>query len=413
MYKLFLAWRYLTSRKIMYFCIAGIAVGVMALIIVTSVMGGFSRQVRERIRGTASDLSVTSPLGHFFYDYEQAMDEIRQLPYVIDCAPRLEWGGLLKQNSFIDQPMHFVQIIGVEPEREMKVSDFGKYLLGGTPADFNKLDNGAIVGSQLFGIPPFGRIESPPMSGTTISLTSARLTGGLPIPVRKEFTIVGAFNTGMLEYDSNIYIPLATAQSFMGAHGGISKIALRLNDYSKAPDLIREINRRLAPLLAHTWEDEKRNLLRAVSVEKNINAIILFFIVIVAAFNILSMLTMRVVEKTHDIGIIKSMGATTGGIAQLFLYQGILIALVGCIIGVTSGYFIAANLNPIADLLYKLFGFEVFPKDVYMLDNIPSEISPLTIVVITIATIAVSIIFSIYPSVKASRLQPTEALKYE
>ncbi|MFH1227950.1 MAG: ABC transporter permease [Planctomycetota bacterium] len=412
MYKLFLAWRYLTSRKIMYFCIAGIAIGVMALIIVTSVMGGFVREVRERIRGTASHISVTNPSGYFIRDYQKLMDDIKSVPGVAACAPRLEWGALLGGSP---QQMRFVQVTGIDSALEIKVSEFARYLLGKTPADFGNVPDGAIVGSQIFGIPPFQQSDAPPLSGTCISLTTARFSPlGIPLPVRKDFTAVGTFNIGMLEYDTNIYIPLAAAQEFLSASNVVTRIAIKLDDYGKAPQVIKALDSRLPSfLLIQTWEQEKRILLRAVAIEKNLNAIILFFIVIVAAFNILSMLTMRVVEKTHDIGIIKSMGATTGGIAQLFLYQGILIALVGCIIGVTCGYAIASNLNPIADLLHTLFGFEVFPKDVYLLDQIPSEISLLTIIVITIATIAVSVIFSIYPSVKASRLQPTEALKYE
>jgi len=384
----------------------------MALIIVTSVMGGFVREVRERIRGTASHISVTNPSGYFIRDYRKLMDDIKSVQGVAACAPRLEWGALLGNSP---QQMRFVQLTGIESALETNVSEFSKYLIGKTPADFGNVQDGAIVGSQIFGIPPFHKTDTPPMSGTGISLTSARFSPlGIPLPIRRDFTVVGAFNIGMLEYDTNIYIPLSSAQDFLGASNAVTRIAVKLDDYGKAPQVIKELGSRLPPyLLIQTWEDEKRILLRAVGIEKNLNAIILFFIVIVAAFNILSMLTMRVVEKTHDIGIIKSMGATTGGIAQLFLYQGILIALVGCIIGVTCGYFIASNLNPIADLLHTLSGFEVFPKDVYMLDEIPSEISFLTIVVITLATIAVSVIFSIYPSVKASRLQPTEALKYE
>jgi len=403
MYKIFLAWRYLVSRKIIFLAVGGIAVGVMALIVVTSVMGGFSREMRDRIRGTSAHLNITPADSYFIYNSAKVIERIKNVPEVTGCAPRLEWGALYGSG------LTFVQIIGIEPQLEKQVNDYEKYLIKGTPLDFLDKDEknlpSAIIGNQLF-----------LSSDINISLTSLRLTGGIPMPTRQEFKVVGAFSTGMFEYDTNIYIPLKAAQNFLGVPNGVTKICIAIKDYRNVDAVKEKIGKILEPTGAFqikTWEEEKRILLRAVSTEKNINAFLLFFIVVVAAFNILALLTMRVVEKTKDIGVLLSLGGKPSGIMWLFVWQGLLISFLGSIVGVIAGYTLAAYLNPIENMIYKLTKWKLFPPDVYYLDKIPSEINYLTIVIIVIATLLVGIIFSIYPAIKAARLNPVDALRYE
>jgi lipoprotein-releasing system permease protein len=403
MYKLFLAWRYLISRPIIFLAVGGIAVGVMALIVVTSVMGGFSREMRDRIRGTSAHLNVTPANDYFIYDFPQLIEQIKTSSSVFACSPRLEWGALLGNG------LHFVQFIGIEPDLEKEVNNYEKYLTKDTALNFPEiLSDGtvpAISGARLY-----------LSQGQTFHLTTLRLKSGLPSPVRQEFRVIGTFNSGMAEYDGNIYIPLKSAQDLLAAPSAVSKICIAIKDYRNVDAVREEIKKLLGPIgffYVRTWEEEKQNLLRAVATEKAINAFLLFFIVVVAAFNILSLLTMRVVEKTKDIGIITSLGATPYGILWLFLWQGLLIAIIGSIIGVILGHTIAANLNPIEDFIYHNTGWKLFPPDIYYLDKIPSEINYSTIVIIVIATILVSILFSIYPAIKASRLKIVEALRYE
>jgi lipoprotein-releasing system permease protein len=412
MYKLFLAWRYLVSRKIIYFSIAGIMVGVIALIVITSVMGGFSREIRERIRGTSSHLTIISRSNFFISDYSAIIERIKQVPHVVACAPRLEWLALLNQENA------YVQLIGIELPVENKVTNFEKYLMDDKTPDF-LLDGqtpdlpGMVVGKNVF---PYYPIEN--LKGKHVSLISARLGTANPLPVEQTFTVLGRFGSGMYEYDkTNVYVSLKDAQKFLGVKNSATKICIALDDYQNAPVVIEQIKQILyeypSALTVFTWEDEKQTFLRAVAIEKNINAVILFFIIIVAGFNIVALMTIRVAEKTLDIGIIKALGATRRGIMSLFLYQGLLIAMLGCILGIIVGLLISFNLNTIADIIYNLSGFKVFPSDVYVLDKIPSEVNWLTIFFITLATLLTSIVFSLYPAAKAGSLSPLEALRHE
>ncbi len=403
MYKIFLAWRYLLSRKIILLAIGGIAVGVMALIVVTSVMGGFSKEMMERIKGTSAHLNVTSQESYFIGDAPKIMEVIKKVDGVTAYAPRLEWGAILGGGS------NFVQIIGIEPRMENQVNKYEKYLLHGTPLDF--------PAKTESGLPPAiaeSRISF--SNGETISLASIKLTPLMPVPVHQYFQVIGRFDTGMFEFFSKVYIPLKTAQDFLGIPNGVTKICIAIKDYRNVEQVRSQLKETLRPLGAfqiNTWEEEKQTLLRAVATEKNINAFLLFFIVIVAAFNILALLTMRVVEKTKDIGVLISLGGRPAGVMWLFLWQGFLISFIGSAVGVIAGYALAANLNHVEDFIYKHSGWKLFPPDIYYLDKIPSEISYPTIVIIIIATVAVSILFSIYPAIKAARLNPVDALRYE
>jgi len=367
MYKLFMAFRYLRAHKVIYFSIAGVTLGIMTMVVVTSLMGGFSRDMRSRIRGMQTHILVTSiDKNLWLTDYDTLSAEIRTIPHVVGCAPRLEYEAWLgRSGSYSD-----VHLVGIVPEEERRVSELETFFHKGGKPNFNFQDEsgmstknpGVVLGAELRG------------NGTIGLLTARHST--TPILCVKDFEVVGRFRSGMVEYDSNyLFMDISAAQEFLqiAQPPRANVLAIAVDDYDRNASEVRQkiveaiharhpcrnpedhapgyFGNRCGMYRTVTWEQSKRVLLQAVEVEKGMQYILLSLIVLVAGFNILAIYTLVVRAKSRDIGILRALGGTEGGVTSIFLMSGGLCGLIGSIFGIIVGLLLALNLNEILDFI--------------------------------------------------------------
>jgi lipoprotein-releasing system permease protein len=235
------------------------------------------------------------------------------------------------------------------------------------------------------------------------------------IPKMKKFRVAALFNTGMFEYDSTLaYVTLADAQDFLGLGTSVTGIQLKVADVYQTGALVKKVNREFAPdYYARDWMQMNKNILFALKTEKMVMFIILTLIVLVAAFGIASTLFMVVMEKTRDIAILKSLGATGRSIMKIFVLEGLIIGVTGTALGIAGGLLVACNLQPIVDVIQRLTGFELFSKDVYYLDHFPSKVVSGDVILIGVTAVVISFLATLYPAWQASKMPPAEALRYE
>jgi lipoprotein-releasing system permease protein len=422
-YELFIGLRYLKAKRkatfisiITVISTAGVALGVMALIIVLAVMTGFEEDLKEKILGTNAHIVVLKSSGEID-DYNGLMKKLKGVSGVVAATPFIYNQVMLSTGRNVSG----VVLRGIETRTDTQVTNLYKSMVEGK---LSALDQAA---------PPPAAGSEPPLPGVIIGKELARhlnldtgdtvnvvsplgnITPLGMIPKMKRFRVAGIFNTGMFEYDSTLaYVGLSEAQSFLGMDDTVTGIQLKVTDVYKTGEITRKINRELGfPYYARDWMQMNKNILFALKTEKMVMFIILTLIVLVAAFGIASTLFMVVMEKTKDIAILKSMGATGKSIMRIFVLEGLIIGVTGTVLGVLGGLLVARNLEPIVGLIQRLTGFELFSKDIYYLDHFPSLVIPGDVILISLTAVIISFVATLYPSWQASRMAPAEAIRYE
>ena len=420
-FELFISLRHLKAKRAQKFIslntwisIGGVALGVMALIVVIAVMSGFGKDLRDKILGTNSHIVVTNITRSGMDDFESVLKKVMQSDGIKAAAPFILNQVMLTFGS----KSSGVVVRGVDPEREAMVSDLEKNMIQGEIGMLkrrkkNKAGPGhdnIILGkelSQKLGV----------QVGDAISMVSpaSRLTPMGLIPKIKLFKVVGLFESGMFEYDSSLaFISIQSAQRFFSMKGKVSGIEIRVEDIDSADQIAELLQENLGfPYYVRDWMRMNKNLFSALRLEKIVMFIILILIILVAAFNIVSTLFMVVMEKTKEIAILKSMGASRTSIMKIFSFQGLIIGVTGTLIGCIGGFAIVPNLNDIVGFIENLFGITAFPNDVYYLDKLPSEIQYLDSFLIVVFSIAICFLASLYPAWRASRMDPVDGLRYE
>lgn len=408
----FIALRYVRARRsngfisfISLVSVIGIALGVAALIVVLSVMNGFQKEIRSRILGVASHVEIQGSSGTLAY-WPQVAEAARTVPQVIGAAPFVNAQGLLSMAGNVRGAM----IRGIEPALENQVVDVGQHMLRGQLTDLRGGEFGVVIGVELARALGVGVGDK-----VTLITPQGQVTPAGMLPRLKQFTVRGIFKVDMYEYDASLaMIHLQDAQLLFRLGQDISGVRLKLTDSLEAPQVKKAL---LGMLNEHAfvtdWTEQNANYFRAVQIEKRMMFIILTLIVAVAAFNLVSTLVMVVTDKRADIAILRTLGASPRSIMQIFMLQGAASGVMGVLAGVGGGVVLALNLGSIVSTVEHWVGAKILSSEVYLIDTLPSDVQWPD--VLTIAGIALLLAFlaTLYPSWRAARTQPAEALRYE
>jgi lipoprotein-releasing system permease protein len=473
MYQFLLCWRYLKTRWLAFVCIISVMLGVSTLIVVNSVMNGFSTKLRDRLHHFLSDIVVEGHSLDGFAHSKDRMERIRQDPelgpLVAGITATVECPAMLQFRWPNGEMMtRMVKVVGIEPKSKSEVGGYKEFLTNEEykrdpsfhiPKDIEErfrlnqevmnfqmrqeipqlpvnpderpplaptplvttLPHGCIIGFQMGHIRRVNREtmetkdETLIRTGSEVILTT--VGGERMVPIYDKFIVLDYFKSDLSEYDGNfVFVEMDHLQHLRTMFDRVNSIQVKLHDYERDKDAVKSALGRLFAadrVTVSTWEDKQGPLLRAIEIEKNILNILLFMIIAVAGFGILSIFSMIVAEKTRDIGILKALGASRGGVMNIFLTYGLLLGLLGAGFGTALGLTLTCNINAVEQLIGRMTGQRIFSGDVYYFAEIPTDIRPFAVVVVNIGAILVSVIFSILPALRAATLHPVQALRYD
>ena len=415
-YELFIGLRYTRAKRrgagrnrfisfIAVISIAGIALGVAALIVVLSVMNGFQQELRNRILGVAAHAQIVGD-GDELADWPAVVKSVMGQPGVGAAAPYVQAQGLLTLGSEVRGTL----VRGILPADEDRVADFQRHMKAGRLDALREGEFGIILGADLA-----RALHALPGDKVTLIAPQGLVTPAAVLPRLKQFTVTGIFEVGMFEFDAGLaLIHMADAQKLYRMGDKVSGVRLKLDDLFSAPSIARSLYPLLPPDTYVTdWTRSHANFFRAVQIEKNMMFLILLLIVAVAAFNIVSTLVMTVTDKQADIAILRTMGASPGSVMAVFIVQGIVIGLVGLALGVSGGVALALNVDVAVPFLERLLGTQFLAKDVYYITELPSQLRWADVGAISAVSFVLTLLATLYPSWRAARTNPAEALRYE
>ncbi len=411
-YELLIGLRYTRAKKRNHFIsfislisMLGIGLGVAALIVVLSVMNGFQKELRTRILGVASHIQITGIQGELS-DWPALAQQAMQHPEVKASAPFIQSQGMFS----VDGGVKGALVRGILPNEEDKVADFRQTIKSGSLDALRPGEFGVVLGADL-------ARSLRVFTGDKLTLIAPQgtVTPAGVLPRLKSFTVVGIFEVGMYEYDSGLaLIHLQDAQTLYQMGDRVTGVRLKVDDLFQAPRIARELVRYInADAYLHDWTKSHANFFRAVQIEKNMMFIILSLIVAVAAFNLVSTLVMAVTDKQADIAILRTLGARPLSIMAIFVIQGALVGFIGLALGVLGGVALALNIDVVVPAIQNLFGVQFLSKEVYYISDLPSDLQWGDVWGVTLIAFVLALLATIYPSWRAARVNPAEALRYE
>ena len=414
-YELALGWRYTRAGRatrrngfisfISGVSMLGIALGVAALIIVLSVMNGFQKDVRDRMLSVVSHIEIFAPNGAALVDANKTMVEARLNPQVIGAAPFISTQALLARG----EDMKGTLVRGIDPAHEDEVTDLAVALKDTVLAKLVPGEFGVVLGSELarsLGV----------RQGDLVTLIApgGQVTPAGVVPRLKQVTVVGTFDSGHFEYDSALLMMHMDDAARIFRLEGPTGVRLRLKDLHQAPAVTQQLAQTLSgDLLIRDWTQQNKTWFAAVQLEKRMMFIILTLIVAVAAFNLVSTLVMTVTDKRADIAILRTLGASPKSIMGIFVVQGAMVGVIGTMSGLLLGLAIASNIDVIVPAIERALNASFLPQDIYLISKMPSEPQSSDIVPITVISLVLAFVATLYPSWRASRVNPAEALRYE
>lgn len=408
---IFIGLRYTAAKRSNHFIsfismasMLGLMLGVAALIVVLSVMNGFDRELKQRILGMVPHATI-SGYGKPLQNWSVLIDKLESNPEVIAAAPFVQAQGMLTSRGVVRGAM----VNGINPEIEKSVSILGNHIKSGSLEALNEQRFGIVLGEIL------ARYLGAKIGDkVTLVLPEASVSVAGVVPRLKRFTVVGIFSVGA-ELDANLaYIHMRDAAKIKRMGEGVDGIRLKFDDLFTAPTKVRAIAAELdGYYYASDWTRTHGNLFQAIQLEKRMIGLLLFLIVLVAAFNIVSTLVMVVTDKKADVAILRTLGATPGRIMRIFMVQGTVIGILGTCLGTLLGVLLALNIAGIIAWVEETFAIQFLDPNVYFISTFPSDLQWNDVGIITSTALIISFLATIYPAWRAAKTDPAEALRYE